>query len=162
MEIEEGKFYRDAYGNKIGPMVSSLALGPWKQKGGKFMRWDNRGVSLSGAYDLVEEWVDPPSVDLTKLEKPLGLLDEATLKALKEHGGPYEKYTHEWGWVARDYNEIWWKTDICRVKPAPQKPREWWMVLAQDQTAVWRYDTLKEAQNRAWPSDKIVHVREVL
>lgn len=67
------------------------------------------------------------TVDLTKIREPLGLLDEATQKALMEHGGPYEKYTHEWGWVARDYNEIWWKTDICRVKPEPPKPREIWV-----------------------------------
>ena len=30
--------------------------------------------------------------DLTKITTPYGLLDEATQKALQDHGGPYEEW----------------------------------------------------------------------
>lgn len=55
-------------------------------------------------------------MDLTKIEKPFGLLDDATKAALKAHGGPYEVFQSngEWG-VCLSPN--WGKTSTYRVKP---------------------------------------------
>jgi len=59
-------------------------------------------------------------VDLTKITTPYGLLDEATQKALKEHGGPYEYYgISGWTFVR---NPEWHQTCTYHVKPQPPKP----------------------------------------
>lgn len=98
-------------------------------------------------------------MDLTKITTPFGLLDEATQKALKEHGGPYERYTDDGKWVAWPGTEIWWKAAIYRVKIEPPKPREWWIVPSLG--TGWHYATLQDAICSNHP-DLIVHVREVL
>ena len=103
-------------------------------------------------------------IDLTKITTPYGLLDEATQNALREHGGPYERYSLDNEWVAVDsLTRVGWPATVYRVKSEPPKPREWWMVLAQDGTPL-PYDTFTEAKIVQFgsPSDQIVHVREVL
>jgi hypothetical protein len=66
--------------------------------------------------ELVEE-----AMDLTKIEKPFGLLDEATQKALRRYRGPIEHYTFE-GWVlARDPG--WYRLNTYRVQPKPDKTK---------------------------------------
>lgn len=62
-----------------------------------------------------------PPVDLTLIRIPLGLLDEVygpgTQKALKAHGGPYQRFDgHKW--IDCGFNEGWLAT-AYRVKPAP-------------------------------------------
>lgn len=60
-------------------------------------------------------------MDLTKINQPFGTLDAETLKALKAHGGPYEKLTS---------GGIWWPADnpgwlnpatTYRVKPTKKE-----------------------------------------
>lgn len=64
-------------------------------------------------------------IDLTKITTSFGLLDKETQKALREHGGPYQRFGNE-GW--KDLNVLqWWKDIVYRVKPAPPKPREIWV-----------------------------------
>ena len=96
-------------------------------------------------------------VDLTAITTPYGLLDRETQEALEAHGGPYEMYTGD-GWRQRNHPS-WGETCTYRVKPAPPKPREWWI------TGIKLHETKADAQSwvRRWPSDgPIIHVREVL
>jgi len=58
-------------------------------------------------------------VDLTAITTPFGLLDVATQRALKAHGGPYEVYVRE-GWV--EAAASWGKSLTYRVRPAPVEP----------------------------------------
>lgn len=66
--------------------------------------------------------------NLTKITTAFGLLDEVygpgTKAALVAHGGPYEMYV---GASWRDCSRLELLQAIYRVKPAPPKPREWWI-----------------------------------
>ena len=94
---ENGKYYSD--GQKWGGCESMATGAPW--------------VLVSRAT---------PTIDLTTITTPFGLLDEATQAALKAHGGPYEIYEGmEIGWreVRRLYGDT---TSVTyRVKPAPKR-----------------------------------------
>jgi hypothetical protein len=94
--------------------------------------------------------------DLTKIEKPFGLLDAETQEALRAHGGPYEMYGYD-GWT---YNGMpaWSPNTTYRVKPQPPKPRDFWLT---DNGCYWftREDAMTAYGD---PGEKIIHVREVL
>jgi hypothetical protein len=64
--------------------------------------------------------------DLTAIATPFGLLDRETQEALKAHDGPFEMYFGE-GWVEWNSPE-WGNTCVYRVKPAPPKPRDIWLI----------------------------------
>jgi hypothetical protein len=66
------------------------------------------------AFELVEE-----AMDLTKIEKPFGLLDNDTQQALKAHGGPYEFFSYG-GWQPND-NPAWASGNTYRVQPQSEK-----------------------------------------
>jgi hypothetical protein len=75
--------------------------------------------NISGSiyqYELVEE-----AMDLTKIEKPFGLLDKATQQALKYHGGPYEFFTCN-GWKLNDC-PAWAFSSTYRAQPQPEKTK---------------------------------------
>lgn len=56
-------------------------------------------------------------MDLTKIEKPFGLLDKETQDALKAHGGPYECFE---GSIWRELSRPMWEPcTTYRVKPQP-------------------------------------------
>lgn len=99
--------------------------------------------------------------DLTAITAPFGLLDRETQEALKAHGGPYEIYEDRgWcGWIGPlgDYPSA-----VMRVKPAPQKPREWWLVRRPD-GVIGAYQSFEDADNIASMSCfPIIHVVEKL
>lgn len=94
--------------------------------------------------------------DLTTITTPFGLLDAETRAALRAHGGPYE-YWNGGSWT-NSASEALHDIDTAltyRVKPAPPKPREWWITAGN---CVW--DTLDEAM--AAKGGVPVLVREVL
>lgn len=63
--------------------------------------------------------------DLTKITTPYGLLDEATRKALRDHGGPYEIFIRGgWNKLSKAFFDS--PENVYRVKAAPPKPREVW------------------------------------
>lgn len=96
--------------------------------------------------------------DLTALTTPFGLLDRATQEALKAHGGPYEYFGCAGDWFAVMDNAPLWTNELAyRVKPAPPKPREWWV---SGGNCLW--DTYAEAYNACDRGEKPVRVREVL
>ena len=65
-------------------------------------------------------------IDLTKITTPFGLLDAETQEALKTHGGPWEYYDVGSEW--EDCTDAAWiDRTTYRVKPAPPKPREYWI-----------------------------------
>lgn len=72
--------------------------------------------------------------DLTKINVPLGLLDQKTQKALAAHGGPYESYSLLGKWEPKETLN-WVPCAVYRAKPhpepkAPEKPEvkvgSWW------------------------------------
>jgi hypothetical protein len=91
--------------------------------------------------------------DLTKITTPYGLLDEATQKALKEHGAPIEYYSGAAGWEI-SLEPCWCDEVTYRVKPQPPKPREWWV----HPTKGWSI-SFREGD---WRDTEWVHVREVI
>jgi len=93
--------------------------------------------------------------DLTAITTPFGLLDRETQEALKAHGGPWEMYVGD-AWADND-EPIWHKATVYRVKPAPPKPREWYV---SGGNCLW--DTYAEAYNACDRGEKPIHVREVL
>ena len=95
--------------------------------------------------------------DLTDLKTPFGLLDRETQEALMAHGGPYE-YWNGGSWT-NSASETLHDIDTAltyRVKPAPPKPREWWITL--DDGFWW---TAPEHAHEA-NAGEVIHVREVL
>jgi len=94
--------------------------------------------------------------DLTDLKTPFGLLDRETRAALKAHGGPYEYYGSDGRWHQL-VGGIGCPSDLYRVKPAPPKPREWYV---SGGNCLW--DTYAEAYNACDRGEKPIHVREVL
>lgn len=102
--------------------------------------------------------------DLTKIEKPFGLLDEETQAALKAHGGPYEYVSND-GWT--EIAEPFWAFGTTyRVKP---KPREFWVVQALGPNpsphaiGAWGdKETAERVASMAKAPHEIIHVREVL
>ena len=101
--------------------------------------------------------------DLTKIEKPFGLLDAETQEALKAHGGPYEIYGTNGKWVPGK-NKFWLKNFVYRVKPQPPKPREWWAVFDRMGMHIGMWNTRDLAARSTAEYDRvtIIHVREVL
>lgn len=94
--------------------------------------------------------------DLTKIDKPFGLLDEETQMALKEYDGAVEVYGSK-GWEPS--GTTWYYHQTYRAKA---KPREWWLnVYAGEASST--YTSKKNADLMATPSRlACVHVREVL
>ena len=96
--------------------------------------------------------------DLTKITTPFGLLDAETQEALKAHGGPYEFYQMMGSWRGED-SPAFAAIIVYRVKPAPPKPREWWI------TERIFHNTEAEAEQwvKRHPEDgPVIHAREVL
>ena len=68
--------------------------------------------------------------DLTKIEKPIGLLDPATQEALVTHDGPFQIYTLTEGWRfwnprrADGKRRPFHKAAVIRVKPQPLQGRK--------------------------------------
>ena len=96
--------------------------------------------------------------DLTAITTPFGLLDRETQEALKAHGGPWEWFAGSAGWAVSLHNPTdWHPAYVIRVKPAPPKPREWFV---SGGNCIW--DTYAEAYNACDRGEKPIHVREVL
>ena len=97
--------------------------------------------------------------DLTKIEKPFGLLDPETKKALREYEGEVEVYiSNAWQTPVPS----WCSHLTYRAKPQPPKPREWWLNVYAGGTAS-PHDTKAEADKYATTARlACVRVREVL
>lgn len=75
-------------------------------------------------FDLIAEWKEEEMIeelpDLTKIEKPFGLLDKKTQERLQAHGGPIQYYDVRGQWVTNGFNNTgWYPANVYRVKPAP-------------------------------------------
>lgn len=96
--------------------------------------------------------------DLTTVNVPFGLLDEATQEALKAHGGPYEV------WVGGEWDghphPAWSGSYVYRVKPTPPEPREFWM--EKTPTGLIAVVHVSRAPETMDGRNELIHVREVL
>lgn len=78
LQLEEGKYYRDTAGRKIGPLVYTDAEGAFfvlREIG----KWRKNGSLLygnaDGRRDLVAEWIDEPVIEAP--EKRVSLISAA-------------------------------------------------------------------------------------
>jgi len=72
----------------------------------------------SGYFEIVSRATPvAPPIDLITITTPFGLLDEATQKALKDDGGPYEFYSGD-RWF--EHGPLWYRTSTYRKKPVPK------------------------------------------
>jgi len=70
-------------------------------------------------YDLVSEWGEEKEmIDLTKIEKPFGLLDKETQERLKAHKGVVQYYFGGCSWSDVDA-PTWYSHFTYRAKPFP-------------------------------------------
>ena len=98
------------------------------------------------------------TADLTKITTPYGLLDEATQKALRECGGPWEVVSDSGKWDDTVKNPTFYGANTYRLKPQPPKPREFWLVTTNpDESWLVMHSKPKAA---VWT--EIIRVREVL
>jgi hypothetical protein len=100
--------------------------------------------------------------DLTKIEKPFGLLDTETQAALRAHGGPYEWFmSGKW----EEIEPMFAAHVTYRVKPQPPKPREFWISVDVAQNTpnpvYWAVPAERPAPS-AWESAYTIRVREAL
>ena len=94
-------------------------------------------------------------IELTKIDKPFGLLDPETQRALKAYEGDVEVYLSH-GWVTS--TAVWCSRLVYRAKP---QPREWWLNVYEGATTA--YDTKAQADRKATPTRlACVRVREVI
>lgn len=175
MKIEAGKFYRTRDGQKVGPVRRGDEHSKaryWEVLGdfpnGARRAWHEDGMfwpigspcrdDENAGYDIIAEWTDMP--DLTALTTPYGLLDRETQEALKAHGGPYEF------WIGDVWDEIrdpgWGGKYAYRVKPAPPKPREFWLGCAGGYRHVYDHANSAQVYKDCNSGAEIIHVREVL
>jgi hypothetical protein len=112
MQIEEGKFYKDRDGEKVGPMgVRPNYEGPYKW-------WDEFCLSYRGDgcfcdephdADLIEEWKEPTALPLaTEADEGWGLWNGGTVL--------YESQTHMFDYREECINGVW------RWQSRPRKP----------------------------------------
>jgi hypothetical protein len=163
MKIEAGKYYRTRDGQKVGPMRET----PKEWGINDLWKWtsvDKKpdtygfGVWCTDGFSHVDPIVEEVA-DLTAITTPFGLLDRDTQEALKAHGGPWEHLSA---------CGVWCHTEMCgntpgyvyRVKPAPPKPREWW--LCGELTAGSYMQALDFRDRHNAHHLEIIHVREVL
>ena len=87
--------------------------------------------------------------DLTTITTPFGLLDTETREALRAHGGPYEFVDISGSWDEIDA-PAWQKNSTYRVKPAPPKPREWWITAGIASGIHWTRQWRQGAEFLCW------------
>lgn len=100
--------------------------------------------------------------DLTKIEKPFGLLDPKTQRALRECGGPWDIYTSYEGWKRHYGTPLFTSGVTYRKAPPPvtypQPPwevidRRWnWFAKHEDGTG-WFYEHEPERKCVYWESE---------
>jgi hypothetical protein len=110
----------------------------------------------------MEEQLEEAGMDLTKIEKPFGLLDPETQAALRAHGGPYEYWDGRWRECSAD--PMWHSSTTYRVKPDPtKKPSINWddvasgfdfLVVDEDGNG-WLSCVAPELEGRGWWIDGI-------
>ena len=183
MKIEAGKFYRTRGGQKVGPMRHDFGI-IWDSRecypnDGDY-HWTEDGKSGRAANadcpDLIAEWSEP--MDLTAPDYNDGLWHGW-------NGGecPVDPRSEvEWIWHDPAQNTAGksegparraaWRSHVLKfrvTKPAPPKPREWW-INAGSRTVVLHetYESANEGRRNSrgeiahgYEADPI-HVREVL
>jgi hypothetical protein len=100
-------------------------------------------------------------MDLTKLTTPFALLNAETQNALENHIGQLEfcNAGTEWEWFPVAGKPLWCRSNVYRVKPAPPKPREFWLRFDMNGTLPVVYGTPTEPGTE---DGFVVHVREVI
>ena len=166
MKIEAGKYYRTRDGQKVGPMALPKPddIYRWNVLGlkwGRFRDDGEDGNATGGTFqagsDLISEWSEP--MDLTAITTPFGLLDRETQEAMKAHGGPWEFLNTSGDWDELE-SPVWGNNSTYRVKPAPPKPREWWLCAGRSWSS--EVDARSYAQTLHSTAREITHVIEKL
>lgn len=120
MQIEEGKFYKNRAGEKVGPMASidsQLWAYPWMDKKGRM--YTNEGLYAAAGLsngDLIEEWEEPAALPpATEVDEGWGPWNEGRLP-------------HSTSPMACDYREEC-INGVWRWQSRPRKPVVKWDVV---------------------------------
>jgi len=118
LNIETGKFYRDAEGNKVGPIVSGTNF-CWSKGKCRLADpvWNHNGTNrYQAGLDLVAEWPDHPTVwrDMTEAEQGALLLAHHQGKVIECYPPVLES-----GWRV-NVSPAWGSNFAYRVRPEPE------------------------------------------
>ncbi len=124
MKLEVGKEYKTEGGWKAVPAEYNVTIYKVTHYGNGHDEttpiWhysDGRSNIGMREYDIVSEWKEP-EVDLTKIEKPFGLLDKGTQDRLRAWGHGWEQYSCGGCWC-KILEPLWGMTSTYRAKPKP-------------------------------------------
>ena len=98
---------------------------------------DGMGWPHVGTFELIED--EEPDVDLTKIDKPLGLLDEDTKQRLRDWPHGWEVYSAR-GWISRGEPQ-WDNFAAYRAKPAPERKSIWMNVYEENNFSLHQSET---------------------
>lgn len=126
MTLENGdKLYEGEYGitrngDRVGPvMPNDCGYYPWFASGEEYSSKGEYCFGATDGEDIIARADPAISLDtLENLTTPLGLLDDATRKALEDHGGPYEYFDCVMYW--RDASSLYPVSLTYRVKRQPK------------------------------------------
>ena len=131
LKLEEGKYYVDVRGRKIGPMGFSDHCGYYKwygvDTGGAYTALGRYWSNCARVNDLVSEWVEP-KVETDVL--PFGKLtpeEQGGLLLARHKGETIEVHDHyNWGLA---FGPAWYDSMSYRIKPKPKMQAEYWVVF---------------------------------
>jgi len=122
LNIETGKFYRDAEGNKVGPMTRGISFS-WVEgeDNGSDPDWHHDGTIRDRGVarltrDLIAEWPYHPTLwrDMTEAEQGALLLAHHQGKVIE-----YRIPTYESDWTVNT-SPLWALDFAYRVRPEPE------------------------------------------
>lgn len=133
LKLEEGKYYVDVRGRKIGPMSSKYRSGYYKwhgvDTGGAYTALGRYWSDCTSVNDLVSEWVElevEPKVEPDVL--PFGKLtpvEQGELLLARHSGQTIEVHGHyNWGLA---FGPAWYDSMSYRIKPKTKMQAEYWV-----------------------------------
>ena len=141
LKLEEGKYYVDVRGRKIGPMSSKYRFGYYKWHavdfGGAYTALGRYWSDCTSVNDLVSEWVEPkvepeltPFGELTPVEQGELLLAFHNREALQYYS------PSRCGWYGAYITGF---SNACyyRIKPKPKMQAEYWVVFRDNGTPLF-------------------------
>jgi hypothetical protein len=109
MELKVGQYYKDADGNKCGPMRKRTDV-RWVYDGSTDLFFINGSSCFPGTPNLVSEWIEP---------KPFGELSDVEQGALllAKHRGEKIEFWNELSWKWLPSNHLKRDDTIYRIAP---------------------------------------------
>ena len=150
MQIEEGKFYKDRDGEKVGPMgVRPNYEGPykWRDEWGISYRDDGGFLDVPSDADLIEEWEEPATLPpATEADEGWGPWNEGRLHfptLTTAYDYREECINGVWRWQSRPRKPVV-KKFVKYLAPKPYFKYEIHNTIGTDATHKISFDTIDE------------------